>query len=208
MCKEYIEQLNNSSASRPTWHMQRSRPAGVTRSLMRSRVPFACLGFPDCRARDISIRVIKGDLTALRLPPYVPKTRFPFTPAAFQAEHNRRLRYDRARSQMLRTQNWCQRRPERGVVAGGNHDAIEGILRRDEQMAKLKDIKLVSPGKYLSKYEFSYETRDGGEKQYEMVSNNRELTAGAIGRARQVSFCWSSMRPMSTCSWASSSGWA
>ena len=43
-------------------------------------------------------------------------------------------------------------------------------------MAKLKDIKLVSPGKYLSKYEFSYETRDGGEKQYEMVSNNRAVS--------------------------------
>lgn len=37
-------------------------------------------------------------------------------------------------------------------------------------MAKLKNIKLVSLGKYLSKYELSYETRDGGEKQYEMVS--------------------------------------
>ena len=31
-------------------------------------------------------------------------------------------------------------------------------------MAKLKNIKLVSLGKYLSKYELSYETRDGGGK--------------------------------------------
>lgn len=51
-------------------------------------------------------------------------------------------------------------------------------------MAKLKNIKLVSLGKYLSKYELSYETRDGGEKQYEMVSNNRELTVGAIGQGQ------------------------
>lgn len=62
-------------------------------------------------------------------------------------------------------------------------------------MAKLKNIKLVSLGKYLSKYELSYETRDGGEKQYEMVSNNRELTVGAIGQGRQALSCWSSMRP-------------
>lgn len=51
-------------------------------------------------------------------------------------------------------------------------------------MAKLKNIKLVLPGKYLSKYELSYETMDGGEKMYEMVSNNRELTAGTIGQGQ------------------------
>lgn len=51
-------------------------------------------------------------------------------------------------------------------------------------MAKLKNIKLISPGKFLSKYELSYETKGGGEKLYEMVSNNPVLTAGAIGQGR------------------------
>ena len=114
MCKEYIEQLNQLIGIAP--HLAYAEIKTSRRDTLIDEIESSIRlsGLPDCRPRDISIRVIKGDLTALRLPPYVPKTRFPFTPAAFQAEHNRRLRYDRARSQMLRTQNWCQRRRSEG----------------------------------------------------------------------------------------------
>lgn len=49
-------------------------------------------------------------------------------------------------------------------------------------MAMLKEIQLVSPGKYLNKYELTYETAHGGQKIYELVSHNPALTSDAIGR--------------------------
>lgn len=114
MCREYIEQLNHLIGIAP--HLAYAEIKTCRRDTLIDEIESSIrlAGLPDYRARDIAIRVIKGDLTALRLPSYVPKTRFPFTPAAFQSEHNRRLRYDRARNQMMRTQNWCQRRRNEG----------------------------------------------------------------------------------------------
>lgn len=49
-------------------------------------------------------------------------------------------------------------------------------------MAILKDVRLVSPGRYLNKYELNYETSSGRKKVYEMVSHNPALTADTIGK--------------------------
>lgn len=49
-------------------------------------------------------------------------------------------------------------------------------------MAFLKKIQKVSSGKYLSKYELTYETSGGVEKVYEMVSHNPELSPLNIGQ--------------------------
>lgn len=51
-------------------------------------------------------------------------------------------------------------------------------------MAHLKEIRKVSPGKYLTKYELEYETKDGGKKVYEMVSHDHDLQAGTIGEEK------------------------
>lgn len=51
-------------------------------------------------------------------------------------------------------------------------------------MAQLKEIRKVSPGKYLAKYELEYETKDGGRKAYEMVSHNHDLQIETIGKEK------------------------
>lgn len=114
MCREYIEQLNHLISIAP--HLAYAEIKTCRRDTLIDEIESSIrlAGLPDYRARDIAIGVIKGDLMALRLPPFVPKSRFPFTPAAFLAEHDRRLRYDRARNQMMRTQDWCQRRWNEG----------------------------------------------------------------------------------------------
>ena len=105
MCREYIEQLNHLISIAP--HLAYAEIKTCRRDTLIDEIESSIrlAGLPDYRARDIAIGVIKGDLMALRLPPFVPKSRFPFTPAAFRAEHDRRLRYDRARNQMMRTQD-------------------------------------------------------------------------------------------------------
>ena len=40
---------------------------------------------------------------------------------------------------------------------------------------RLIDIKKVLAGKFISRYDVTYETRDGGRKVYEMISRNPEL---------------------------------
>lgn len=114
MCREYIEQLNHLIGTAPYLAYAEIKTCRRDTPIDEIESSIRLAGLPDSRARDIAIRVIKGDLMALRLPPYVPKSRFPFTLAAFQVEHNRRLRYDRDRNQLLRTQNWCQRRRNEG----------------------------------------------------------------------------------------------
>lgn len=49
-------------------------------------------------------------------------------------------------------------------------------------MATLKNIKKVSPGEYLTKYELEYETADGNRKFYEMVSHAPDLCPDTIGK--------------------------
>lgn len=51
-------------------------------------------------------------------------------------------------------------------------------------MAELKEIRKVSPGEYLNKYELEYETSDGNRKIYEMVSQNPDLHPDTIGKER------------------------
>ena len=114
MCKEYIDQLN---------HLIRTAPALAFAEIKTSRrdtlfdeieSSIRMAGLPDFCARDIEMRVVRGDLASLRLTPYKPKTMLPLTPAARQHEQSRRIRYERARNQMLRTQQWCLRHQEKG----------------------------------------------------------------------------------------------
>lgn len=49
-------------------------------------------------------------------------------------------------------------------------------------MVTLKTVKPVSTGKFLSKYELIYETEDGNNKAYEMVSHNSELAVDTMGQ--------------------------
>lgn len=81
MCKEYIEQLNQLIGIAP--HLAYAEIKTSRRDTLIDEIESSIRlsGLPDCRARDISIRVIKGDLTALRLPPYVPGSHSPQRPS-------------------------------------------------------------------------------------------------------------------------------
>lgn len=114
MCREYIDQLNQLIRTAPALAFAEIKTSRRDTLFDEIESSIRMAGLPDSYARDIEMRVVRGNLTALRLAPYTPKTRFPLTPTARQREQSCRIRYERAKNQMLRTQQWCLRRQEKG----------------------------------------------------------------------------------------------
>lgn len=69
---------------------------------------------PISAAHLLEQKMIRGDFRSMRLPPYRPKERFPFTPADYLREQDRRHRYKSACWEMDRLRTQCLRQKAQG----------------------------------------------------------------------------------------------
>lgn len=114
MSKQYENELNETIRSSPT--LARSEIWSSNKETLFDTIEECLLraGLLDALSRNMELQVLRGNFSAMQLPPYQEPARRPLLPGARRREEERHARYKWAQERLLAAQQMCQQRWEDG----------------------------------------------------------------------------------------------
>lgn len=114
MSKQYVNELNKAIYNSPV--LAQSEILSSRKETLFNPIK-ECLvhaGLQDSLAQEMELQILKGDFSAMQLPPYQEPVHRPLLPGARRKEGERRARYKWAQDRLLAVQQMCQQRWEDG----------------------------------------------------------------------------------------------
>ena len=114
MGKQYVNELNKAIYNSPV--LARSEILSSRKETLFDTIEgcFVRAGLLDTLAQEMELQILKGDFSAMQLPPYQEPAHRPLMPGARRKEEERRARYKWAQDRLLAAQQMCQQRWEDG----------------------------------------------------------------------------------------------